>query len=105
MHTRLHARLHVHSRVLPRAVDAGLSRDRRDLLRAVGERFQQRPLWSTAELAEECCSVPQGDPNDPQGIAAHPGNQSVPRGGELELVLPRVAFIFRNGGQGSLCSA
>lgn len=55
----------------------GLSKDRREVLQRVKVLFQDRPIWSAAEVAEKLS--PQPAPAD------------------LELVMPRLAFIFRNG--------
>lgn len=57
--------------------DMGLSKDRREVLQRVKVLFQDRPIWSAAEVAEKLS--PQPAPAD------------------LELVMPRLAFIFRNG--------
>ena len=57
-------------------VDAGLSRERKVVLKAMAANLQQRPIWSHAELAEL-------DPLTPMP--------------ELDMILPRLAYIFRNG--------
>jgi hypothetical protein len=58
------------------AEDAGLYKERKALLRQLAVKLKQRPAWTAAALKEQLPGLADAD---------------------MDLLLPRIAYMFRNG--------
>ncbi|KAK9800849.1 hypothetical protein WJX73_009274 [Symbiochloris irregularis] len=84
--------------------DAGLSLPRRQLLKQLQARLDDRPLWTAAELADQCAAphatLPALPPVEAAAVPASlpaSAEHSLPSAADMDVLLPRIAYLFRNG--------